>query len=105
MARKYFTDKYKNVLFIVCSDDIQWCKDNIVGGNIVYSQTESDVIDLAILSHCNHTIMSTGSFGWWGAWLANGTTIYYSKWPRPVSVLEYMVTKHDFFIPEWIPMP
>ena len=104
-AMQYFTSKYSDVLFLVCSDDIAWCQDNIQGDNVVYSHSGSDVIDLAILSQCTHSIMSTGSFGWWGAWLTNGTTIYYSKWPKPVSVLEYMVTKHDFFYPHWIPLP
>lgn len=103
-AIEYFSSKYHAVLFVVCSDDIEWSRQNIVGDNIVYSDSASDIIDLAILSQCDHSIMSTGSFGWWGSWLANGTTIYYDGWPRPVSVLEYMVTKTDFFPPYWIPM-
>ena len=104
-AMEYFKSKYHNIVFIVCSDDKNWAKRYIKGDQVVYSEHSSSAIDLAILSLCDHVIVSVGSFGWWGAWLANGTTVYYSKWPRPVSKLEYMVTKGDYFYKHWIPLP
>ena len=103
-AMLYFRDKFDSVQFVVCSDDIGWCRENIIGDDVVYSRTNSAMVDLAILSLCDHTIMSVGSFGWWGAWLTNGTTIYYNKWPKEFSLLEYNVDKKDYFPPEWIPM-
>ncbi|ELT91392.1 hypothetical protein CAPTEDRAFT_40726, partial [Capitella teleta] len=57
--------------------------------------------DLAILSMSEHVIITTGSFGWWGAWLANGTTIYYSDWPRNNSTLSKGFVKEDYFMPHW----
>lgn len=110
-AMKYFAERYYHVQFVVCSDDIEWCQSSLpvaadIGSNvnIVFSENRSPKVDLAILVHCNHTIMSVGSFGWWAAWLTNGTTIYYGDWPRPFSQLEYHVNKDDYFPKHWIPM-
>jgi len=110
-AMQYFARHYYHIQFVVCSDDVEWCHDNLpaaadIGSNvnIVFSENQSPNVDLAILALCNHTIMSVGSFGWWAAWLANGTTVYYADWPRPFSKLEYHVNKEDYFPKHWIPM-
>jgi galactoside 2-L-fucosyltransferase 1/2 len=39
-------------------------------------EVKKNVKDI-FLSMCNHTIITVGSFGWWSAWLANGTTVYF----------------------------
>ena len=102
----YFIKKLTRVVFIVASDDIKWCKENIDNKtfNVIFSEGLPDYMDLAILSMCKHTIVSVGSFGWWAAWLANGTTIYYEKWPKEYSQLEYHVDKNHYFPPHWLPM-
>jgi len=40
-------------------------------------EKNSGILDLAILSACNHTIIYTGTFIWWAAFLAGGESIYY----------------------------
>ncbi|KAK2145418.1 hypothetical protein NP493_3948g00016 [Ridgeia piscesae] len=85
-------------------DDIAWCREHVRGESVVYSEGNSPVTDLAILSSCDHVIMSTGSFSWWAAWLAGGMAVYYDDWPRPMSQLEYFVTKSDYFYPTWAPI-
>lgn len=103
-AMNYFKRKYNRVQFVVCSDNIRWSIENLRGPGIAFSEGNTEAVDLAILSSCDHMIISVGSFGWWAAWIANGTTIYYKKWPRPLSQLEYQVEKRDYFPPHWIPM-
>lgn len=105
-AMSYFVKKFSNVLFVIASDDIQWCKENIDSKkfHVIYSEGHADYIDLAILAQCNHFIVSVGSFGWWAAWLANGITIYYDKWPKEYSQLEYHVDKNHYFPHHWLPM-
>ena len=95
-----------NIHFIVCSDGIDWAKENLkdLDPHIHFSEGRKDYEDLAILSLCDHTIVSVGSFGWWAGWLAGGTVVYYAKWPREFSKLEYHVTKHHYFLPTWIPI-
>ena len=110
-AMRYFANRYQHVLFVVCSDSIEWSRSSLpvasdIGANvdIVFSENRLPEVDLAILSQCNHTVMSVGSFGWWAAWLANGVTIYYADWPRPFSELDFHVNKYDYFPKHWIPM-
>ena len=103
-AIDYFRKRFTKVIFIVCSDDIDWCKDNISGSDVVFSESGDMLVDLFILTQCQHTVMTVGSFGWWAAWLTNGTTVYYKDWPRPVSQLEYVLDRKAYFMPNWIPM-
>ena len=79
-AMRYFTERYRHVEFIVCSDDIRWCRNNLPAAidsgsaaQMRFSHGKSPEVDLAILARCDHVIMSVGSFGWRAAWLANGT--------------------------------
>jgi len=62
-----------DINFIVCSDDIEWCKKFLPRLNVklTFIENEEDIIDLNILSMCRDNIMSASSFSWWGAWLNN----------------------------------
>lgn len=105
-AMQYFKDKYKKVLFVACSNDYSWTMNalsksedvHVVGGN-------SPALDMAILTQTNHTIMTVGTFGWWIAFLTNGTTIYY-KYPfvEGTGFSKQFKTLDQHFYPGWIPM-
>lgn len=56
-------------LFIVFSDDIEWCKEYIKADNIIYVEDEKDYIEIYLMSLCDNNIISNSSFSWWGAWL------------------------------------
>jgi len=110
-AMRYFTERFERVEFIVCSDDITWCRSNLPNAinlsttvEMRFSDATPPYVDLAILARCDHIIMSVGTFGWWAAWLANGTTIYYEDWPRPNTMLAGKVNKSDYFPSHWIAM-
>ena len=60
--------------------------------------------DLAVLSMCDHMIVSAGTFGWWAAWLANGTTVYFDNWPRNGTTLDNMFDRRDYYPRHWIPI-
>ncbi|KAG8222755.1 hypothetical protein J437_LFUL008153 [Ladona fulva] len=87
--RRYVKEK---VAFIVISDDILWCRANIVtlrrdifvAWDAVAGWKESTEnlagvpeSDLALMAQCNHTVLDYGSFGTWGALLSGGRTITY----------------------------
>ncbi|KAK6167531.1 hypothetical protein SNE40_021534 [Patella caerulea] len=105
-AKKYFTDKYENVIFFVFSNDMKWCKENIKGLDIVYIENNSREIDLAIMSLLNHTIITVGTFGYWAGWLCNGETVYFADIAKPGSdfAKEFSADKKDYFYPGWIGM-
>jgi hypothetical protein len=62
-------DYFKADNVFVFSDDIDWCKSNIIGDNIIYIENEKDYIEMYLMSLCENNIISNSSFSWWGAWL------------------------------------
>jgi hypothetical protein len=63
----YKIAKLKNIL--VFSDDIQWCRKNITGKNIYYSDLSCPFSDLKAMSLCKNNIIVNSTFSWWAAWL------------------------------------
>ena len=105
-ATQYFVKNTTDVHFVVCSDDIGWCEAHLssLHPNMSFSKGHSPEVDIAILSMCEHVVMTTGTYGWWAGWLANGKTVFYKHWPAKGSKLSRGVQFNDFFMPEWIPM-
>ena len=101
----FFRGNYKDAFFVVLSDDQKWCKDNINGSDVIFSPFKEPIVDMAILSLCNHTIITSGSYGWWGAWLANGTVVYLKDFPKPGSSLDKSgLIRDEYYFPHWIGM-
>ena len=108
-AMNYFLEKFKSkkVVFVIASDDIEWVKRNFKSESatqIIFVENRQREVDMATLSLCNATVLSTGTFSWWISYLSKGPTIYYSGWPRKGSELDRMVVKSEYFLSEWIPM-
>ena len=104
-AMDFYVTSYTDSFFVVVSDDQLWCKDNIFGDNIIFSIFKNPIIDLAIISLCDHTIITGGTFSWWAGWLAGGTVVYLKDFPRPGSKVERSQIKRDkYYFPEWIGM-
>jgi len=59
----------KTDLFLIFSDDIEWCKENLKIENAVYIDNEKDYIELYLMARCDNNIIANSSFSWWGAWL------------------------------------
>ncbi|XP_071051468.1 galactoside 2-alpha-L-fucosyltransferase Sec1-like [Onthophagus taurus] len=95
-AMGYFLNKYKNVTFIVVSDDPGWCQAHFKSYDNVYIASEKNKAadDLAILASCNHTIFDYGTFGTWGAILAGGETVCYN-------LTHHISTKIVQILPNW----
>lgn len=58
-------------------------------------------VDIALMTICNHTIISTGTFSWWSGYLNNGDVTRYGGWPALDSNLEKLVNITDYFLPQW----
>ena len=108
-AMSYFVGRFPRVQFIVASNDIPWCQKHVklsmfnsTDVNITFSVKHNAGQDLALLASCDHTVMTTGTFSWWAAWLANGTTVYYANFPRRGSWLSDRIRSKDIYHPDWI---
>jgi hypothetical protein len=65
-AIRSFSDKYT---FLIFSDDIDWCVDNLGTYNCVFVSGNEDIIDLFLMSRCKHNIIANSSFSWWASYL------------------------------------
>ena len=73
-AIKNIESRVDNPLFVIFSDDIEWCKTSVAWNtpNIVFSENRwSAIYDLCGISLCDHGIMSQSTYSWWGNWLGN----------------------------------
>lgn len=82
-AMDYFISKYRNVVFVVTSDNIVWCKYHLYSKRhriefVSNTNARDPGKDLAVLSACNHSIIDYGTYGSIGAILAAGETIVYN---------------------------
>uniref|UniRef100_A0A183J6B3 L-Fucosyltransferase n=1 Tax=Soboliphyme baturini TaxID=241478 RepID=A0A183J6B3_9BILA len=68
--------------------------------SVMVLQPRSPGVDMCVLSRFPHVIFSSGTFGWWAAFLANGTAAH-GKLCRPNSNLCAMITMEDFLLPGW----
>ena len=107
-AMRYFKAIYPRVQFIVTSQNITWCRENISGKNVIFSGQDY-MMDFGITTMSDHVIITVGSFNWWVGWLCTGTTIYNGRDPPRGT---YAVTKEadNSWIPpddefnKWVPI-
>jgi len=84
--QKAFREFGKNYNYIIFSDNIpivkQWFKDydftyienelpssNLHSGIVQHFDIYPNVLELFLMSRCKHHILTSSTFGWWGAWL------------------------------------
>jgi galactoside 2-L-fucosyltransferase 1/2 len=103
-AVAFFENKFPNVVFFVAGNGGYWAKENVHAKHLVFSESFSPIEDMALLSSCEHTIATSGTFSWWVGWLTNGITLYYEGYPIPGTKLWEGFKKEDFFPPNWILM-
>ncbi|XP_043203847.1 galactoside alpha-(1,2)-fucosyltransferase 1-like [Amphibalanus amphitrite] len=92
--------RHRDALFVVVSDDLEWCKnelisrsnstDIVLAGDGVQSKPGTD---LALLAACNHTILTHGTFGFWGAYMAGGEVVAPTQYGKRRTGVETNVGK------------
>ncbi|KAM7134166.1 galactoside alpha-(1,2)-fucosyltransferase 2-like isoform 1-T1 [Macrochelys suwanniensis] len=106
-AMGYFRAKYQEPVFVVTSNGMEWCRENIDAsrGDVYFSgdgKESSPGRDFALLAHCNHTIMTIGTFGIWVGYLVGGETVYLANYTLPDSPFLRLFKPEAAFLPEWI---
>lgn len=60
-------------VFIVFSDDIEWCEKNfLIDGRCYYQKNNNPMFDLFLMSKCKNHIIANSSFSWWGSYFSSG---------------------------------
>lgn len=101
-AVDYYKNKYKNTIFIVASNGMEWTKKNMPHHIVVKYITGSTEMDMATIAECDHVIMTIGSYGWWSGWLAGGDVVYYKMAAKPGSRFAQRINYEDHFYPGWV---
>lgn len=71
-ALNFFLEDIDKYWFVVFSNDIEWCKENFIDGEMVtFIEPKSDLTDLVLMSMCNHHITANSSYSWWAAFKNN----------------------------------
>ena len=74
-----FMEDIEKYHFVVFSNDIVWCRENLIEGDMVTfvepgaedfgwsAPSESGIEDLILMSMCHHNIIGNSSYSWWAA--------------------------------------
>ena len=106
----HYVRRYAKPVFVVCSDDIAWCKQHMATrywfADLVFisDSSVSPYVDFAVLVSCDHSIITSGTFGWWAAWLAGGEVIFYNSFLRAMNHFGWQYKQDDYYPPRWKPI-
>lgn len=113
-AMLHYIKRYSHVTFIICSDDLEWCRQHIVLPEMFKhtfaihycNDDDSPIVHMGILAACSHSISCGGTYGWWAGFLAGGEVVYFSGYPRPGSPFwkHFSKSQSDYYLPGWIGM-
>jgi len=115
MERRFNTSR---IIYVISSDNMTWCQTLVryttLQPLVFFSQRRHvrgligarwpDSVNLALLAACDHSIITVGTFGWWGGYLAGGVTVYYKDFPLPGSMIDKVFRSEDYYPPGWIGM-
>ncbi|XP_040833844.1 galactoside alpha-(1,2)-fucosyltransferase 1 isoform X2 [Ochotona curzoniae] len=106
-AMDWFRARYEAPVFVITSNGMKWCRENIDAsrGDVIFAGDGLEAApakDFALLTQCNHTIMTVGTFGFWAAYLAGGDTVYLANFTLPDSDFLKIFKPEAAFLPEWV---
>lgn len=110
ISLEYIYEAYKLLpshdYLIIMSDDINWCKNNIVLPKSIFIDNSKfwDQDGLWLLSLCSYFVISNSTFSWWGAWLSNTkdkVVVSPSTWFGP----DVVEDPKDIWCDSWIKYP
>ena len=72
----------KGIKFLIFSDDIEWCKQQEIFQDCLFSNNQNNIDDLYLMSNATHNIIANSSFSWWAAYLNknSGDVICPERW-------------------------
>ena len=106
-ATNYIKSKVSNPRFFLWSNDFS----NITKDKFYFNYKEVKlnndigIVDrriqsLYLLTHCNHFIVTTSTFNWWGAWLSKAKNKMILR-PSDNFFSDFYLNNHDFWPSNW----
>ena len=68
-AMAHFDESARFLVFSDSAADIDWCRKNVRSDRLYFSENHTDLVDMNIMSRCDHNIIANSTFSWWAAWL------------------------------------
>lgn len=102
-AIRYMTERTESPVFFVFSDDMDYVRENIRTGNMVYvdgNRGKDSWQDMFLMSMCRHNIIANSTFSWWGAYL----NVHPDKIVIAPRQWWYYLERDDVTPEEWIRM-
>lgn len=96
-AVEYMKEHVESPVFVIFSDNVNWCKENFKIDGEIYYETEDNPIweKIRLMSGCNHFIIHNSTFSWWAQHLStrkNKIVIAPIKWmlrdDQPIDIYE-----------------
>lgn len=68
-ALNYFFSEIDKYQFVIFSNDIEWCRENLIDENeiVTFIDPGIDYVDLVLMSLCDHNIIANSSYSLWAA--------------------------------------
>jgi hypothetical protein len=83
---------------LVFSDDIKLAKQRITA-EAEFVEGNHTMVDLELMSQCDHHIIANSTFSWWGAWLGQSKKVVAPRrWFGP----EARINGNDLYCKDWI---
>jgi hypothetical protein len=73
-AARSFSPQANFLVFSDTPEDIGWCRNHLglpEGANVSFGEGRDPVLDMFALVHCEHLILSSGTFSWWAGYLGD----------------------------------
>lgn len=97
-AIKYICETVEKPLFFICSDNVDYVKENLIDCSkydAIYQDSSIPVnVSLSIMAQCKHFVIGNTTFGWWAQYLCDydkKIVVAPSKWMKiemPVDIYE-----------------
>jgi hypothetical protein len=75
-----------DVLFLLVSDEPDWCRANCRWPNSVVAEAAPAPVHFGLLARCDHLIIANSTFSWWAAWFQEprgGRAVGPKQWYTP----------------------
>jgi len=104
-ALQHFFDDIDKYQFVIFSNDIEWCKQNLIEASeiVTFVEPGEDYSDLVLMSLCDHNIIANSSYSWWAAYKnrnINKKVICPTNYVKQYSPVNFL--NGNYYPPTWI---